>query len=142
MRQILIPIDPSNEARTRSAIAEAVNLYRQEPVHIRLLRVQPRLTAHVAMFFGDHELHQLQQQTGAEELQFAKGLLDAAGVPHSSAVLVGRSAETIARAARDFGCDRIVFGDPGRSLAGRLFGSLAQQVRHLMGPNVAQVLGS
>ena len=142
MRQILIPIDPSNEARTRSAIAEAVNLYRQEPVHIRLLRVQPRLTAHVAMFFGDHELHQLQQQTGAEELQFAKGLLDAAGVPNTSTVRIGRSAPTIVAVARELGCDRIIFGQAASGRAGSLFGSLAQQVRHLMGPNEAQVLGS
>lgn len=140
MRQVLVPIDPSNEARTRSAVAEVVRLYRQEPVQVRLVRVQPRLTSHVAMFFGTRELQQLQQQAGSEELEFAQALLDAAGVAYTSTVLVGRSAETIAKAARDFGCDRIVFGDE-RGLAGRMFGTLAQQVRHLMGAH-AQVIGS
>jgi nucleotide-binding universal stress UspA family protein len=142
MRQVLVPIDPSNEARTRSAVAEVVRLYRQEPVQVRLVRVQPRLTSHVAMFFGTRELQQLQQQAGAEDLQFAQGLLDAAGVPYTSTVLVGRSAETIAAAARDFGCDRIVFGEE-RGFAGRVFGTVAQQVRSLMGSGAGvQIIGS
>jgi nucleotide-binding universal stress UspA family protein len=94
------------------------------------------------MFFGSGELQQLQAQSGSEELQFAQGLLADAGVPYASAVMVGRSAETIAKAARDFGCDRIVFGDPGTSFAGKVFGSLAGQVRHLLDPTEAQVLGS
>ncbi|MCE3269830.1 MAG: putative universal stress protein (Usp) [Ramlibacter sp.] len=142
MRQVLIPIDPSNEARTRSAVAEVVALHRAEPIGVRLLRVQPRLSGDVAMFFGTQELHRLQSQAGAEDLQFAEGLLAKAGVPFTSSVLVGRSAETIARAAREFGCDRIVFGDEGKSLATRVFGSLAGQVRHLLDPAEAQVLGS
>lgn len=140
MRQLLVPIDPDNQALTRSAIAEVVRLYRQEPVGVRLVRVQPRVTGHVAMFFGPRELLDLQLQAGAEDLRFAQSLLEAAGVPHHSTVLVGRSAETIARAARDYGCDSIIFGDsPG--LASKVFGSLAQQVRHLLGPGEAQVIG-
>jgi nucleotide-binding universal stress UspA family protein len=139
---VLVPIDPANEARTKSAVTEVVRMYRQEPIAIRLVRVQPRLTGHVAMFFGTRELQQLQQQAGEEDLQLARALLDTAGVPYASSVLVGRSAETIAKAARDFGCDRIVFGDEPGSLAGKVFGSMAQQVRHLLGPGDAQVIGS
>ncbi|MEJ5990936.1 universal stress protein [Ramlibacter sp. PS3R-8] len=142
MRQVLVPIDPSNEARTRSAIAEVVGLHRQEPIGVRLLRVLPRLTNHVSMFFAPSELHQLQAQSGAEDLQFAQGLLTAAGVPFTCTVMVGRSAETIAKAAREFGCDRIVFGEEPTGLATKVFGSLAGQVRHLLDPTEAQVLGS
>jgi nucleotide-binding universal stress UspA family protein len=105
--------------------------------------VQPRLSGHVSMFFGTRELQKMQLEEGAEELKFAQGLLDAGGVPYTSTVLIGRSAETIAQAAREFGCDRILFGEEGPSLAGRMFGSLAEQVRHLLGPGTAyQVLGS
>jgi nucleotide-binding universal stress UspA family protein len=58
-------------------------------------------------------------------------------------VVIGRSAETIVAAARDFGCDRIVFGREEPSLAGRIFGSLAQQVRQLLGASGdLQVIGS
>lgn len=142
MRQVLVPVDPATPERTRAAVAEVVAMYRQDPVQVRLLRVQPRLTSHVAMFFGRQELHDLQLRSGAEDLQFAQALLDAAGVPYTSTVLVGRSAETIAQAARDAGCVRVVFGSADTGLAGKVFGSLAQQVRHLLGSGEVQVSGS
>lgn len=143
MRQLLVAVDPHSLARTRSAVQEAVRIWRDEFVGIRLVRVQPRLSGHVAMFFGTRELQALQLEEGAEELRYAQSLLDAAAVPYTSTVLIGRSAETIAQAARDFGCDRILFGEDGPSLAGRMFGSLAEQVRHLLGPgNAYQVIGS
>ena len=80
---------------------------------------------------------------GTEELQAAQRLLDAAGVPYASTVKVGRTADTIVATARDLGCDHIVFGDDAPGLAGRLFGSLAQQVRNLLGARAdLQVIGS
>ena len=143
MRQLLVAVDPHSPARTRSAVAEAVRIYRAEFVGIRVVRVQPQLSGHVAMFFGTRELQQLQQDEGDEELAFARSLLDAEGVPYTATVLVGRSAETFAQAAREFGCDRILFGSEEAGLAGRMFGSLAQQVRHLLGPGKQyQVIGS
>ena len=87
------------------------------------------------MLFGTRELLDLQLSIGAEDLQYAQKLLDLAGVPYTSTVLVGRTAETIAAAARDYHCDRIVFGRDEPSLTGKVFGSLAQQVRQLLGGN-------
>ena len=143
MRHILVPIDPTQPARTRSAIQQVVRICREEPVTVRLLRVQPKVSGHVAMFFGKRELHELLQGAGAEDLQFAQHLLDAAGVSYASTVLVGRSAETIIVAARDYDCDRIIFGREEPSLAGKIFGSLAQQVRQLLGASGdPQVIGS
>ena len=143
MKQILVPVDPSQTARTRSAIEQVVRICRDEPVRVRLLRVQPKVTGHVAMFFDPSELRELQESAGAEELQFAQNLLDAAGVPYTSTVLVGRGAETIVKTARELGCDRIIFGQEQPGLAGRIFGSLAQQVRQLLGANGdLQVIGS
>jgi len=143
MRRILLPIDPTQPARTRSAVEEIVEICRSEQVTVSLLRVQPKVNRHVAMFFGSEELGQLHRAWGDEELDFARGLLDAAGVPYTSTVRVGRSAETIVAAARDLGCDWIVFGDTGSSLAGRVFGSLAQQVRAMLGTRSDfQVIGS
>ena len=40
MRKILLPIDPHDTARTRSAIEQAIRMHRDEPVDIRLL-MQP-----------------------------------------------------------------------------------------------------
>ena len=100
------------------------------------------MSGHVAGYFGNRELQLLQHEAGTEDLQYAEGLLKAAGADFTSTVLVGRGAETIAQAARHYGCDRIVFGDEPPSLAGRMFGSLAQQVRHLLGGAAVQVIGS
>ncbi|MDM0043644.1 universal stress protein [Variovorax dokdonensis] len=142
MRQILIPIDEGEPARTRSAVAQAIRIYRSEPVQLRLVNVQPQLNGHVAMYFGVEELRRLQQEAGRDALATAQDMLDDAGIPYASTVLTGRSAEVIAEAARRFCCDRIVFGEPEASLAGRMFGSLAEQVRQLLPTHWYQVLGS
>ncbi|MDM0021214.1 universal stress protein [Variovorax saccharolyticus] len=143
MTRILVPIDPAQPARTRSAIEQVLRMRRTDRVSIRLLRVQPMVSGHVAMLFDKRELLDLQLSAGAEDLQYAQKLLDLAGVPYASTVLVGRSAETIATAARDYGCDRIVFGRDEPTLAGSIFGSLAQQVRqHLRGSGDPQVISS
>jgi len=77
MTRILVPIDPEEPARTRSAIEQVVRMRR------------------------------------------------------------------IVMAARGYGCDRIVFGRDEPGLAGRIFGSLAQQVRqHLGASGDPQVIGS
>lgn len=147
MARILVPIDPDQPARTRSAIEQVLRMRQTEQLSIRLLRVVPRVSGHVAMLFGTQELLDLQLDAGAEDLQYARKLLDLAGVPYASTVLVGRTAETIAAAARDYGCDRIVFGRDEPGLAGKIFGSLAQQVRHHLGASgddarMPQVIGS
>lgn len=143
MRQLLVLVDPHDPARSRSAVEQAIRIWREERCGVRLVRVEPRVSGHVAMFFGTGELRRMQLEQGAEALAPAQALLDAAGVPHQSSVLVGRSAEAIAGAAREFGCDRILLGEDGPGLARRIFGSLAQQVRHLLGPdNAFQVIGS
>jgi nucleotide-binding universal stress UspA family protein len=143
MRKLLIPVD-GNTARTKAAVAEAVEICSKEPVEVHLLSVQPGVSSHVSMFFGKGELHQIQHETGMEELAPAQALLNAAGVPHTAGVMVGRSAETIARAARELGCDRIVMGsEKNGSLGGTMFGSLAEQVRHIVsGASDCQVIGS
>ena len=144
MRKILIPVEAGNPARSRAAVAEAIGIYGKDPVTVHLLSVQPAVSGHVAMFFGGGELHQLQNAAGAEDLACAQAQLAAAGVPHESSVRIGRSAETIARTARELGCDRILMGqDRAGSLAARMFGSLPQQVRQIVsGSGDCQVIGS
>ena len=143
-RKLLVPVDVGNEAAMKSAVAEAIALYRQEPVAIHLLNVQPLLSGHVAMFFDSRELSGIQQQSGEEDLAPARALLDAAGVPYTVHIVAGRSAETIARIARELSCDTILMGKEGRvGFAGRVFGSLAGQVRQIVGgAGDCQVIGS
>lgn len=144
MRRILVPVDAANPARTAAAVAETVRIYAQEPVTVHLLNVQPPLNGHVAMFFESGELDELRLRAGAEDLAPAKALLDCHNVPFKCSVRIGRSAETIASTARELACDRIVIGqDAASSRAGKLFGSLSQQVRHLLGGSSScQVIGS
>jgi nucleotide-binding universal stress UspA family protein len=143
MRKLLLPVD-GNAVRMRAAVAEAIQIYGGERVAIYLLSVQPAVSCHVAILFGDGELNQMQHDAGMEDLAPARALLDAAGVPYAVSVMVGRSAETIARAARELGCDRIVMGPESRGgIAGAIFGSLAAQVRQIVsGASDCQVIGS
>jgi nucleotide-binding universal stress UspA family protein len=128
MSEILVPIDGAGP-RTQRALAEAIRIHRAERVPVCLLNVQLPVSGHVAAFFGSRELEKLQRETGFDELAPAKALLDAAGVPCRAVVKVGRRAETIARTARDLGCDRIVMGDVPQGGVESWFGSVGQQVR-------------
>jgi hypothetical protein len=143
MRQLLVAVDAHSPARTRSAVEEAVRIFRSEFVGIRLVRVQPRLSGHVAMFFGTRELQQLQQDAGCEELAYARSLLDAEGIPYTATVLVGRTRGDHRAGRAGVRLRPILFGTEEPGLAGKMFGSLAQQVRHLLGPGKQyQVIGS
>lgn len=143
MTKLLVPIHGSPD-RWRAALEEATEIHRRENASIHLLSVQPKVSGHVAMYFGRGELQHIQRTAGLEDLQPAQAFLQAAGVPCTSSVMVGRSAETIARAAREFGCERIIMGRDGEPPSGgTLFGSVAEQVRHILSPgNDCQVIGS
>jgi nucleotide-binding universal stress UspA family protein len=132
MHHVLIPIEAGHAERTASAVAQAVKLHQAEPAQVHLLRVRPPVSGHVAMLFPPAELHDLQVDWGLEDLAPAKRLLDDAGVPCDCLVKVGRSAPTIASVARALGCDHVIFGDEPAGIAERLFGSPAEQVRHLL----------
>lgn len=143
MKQILVPIDATQPAQTRSAIDQVVRLGRRETLRVRLLSVQPQVSGHVAMFFDPQELQSLQTDAGLEDLQPARRLLELAGVACTCEVRVGRSADTIVETARELSCSSIVFGSTSGGAANWLFGSLAQQVRLLLGPQAGpQVIGS
>ena len=132
MHHILIPVEAGHDGRTQSAVAQAAQLHHSEASIVHLLRVQPQVSGHVAAYFDPREMHELQIEWADEALQPAKMLLERAGVPFDCTVKVGQSAKTIAQTARDLGCDRVIFGEQPVGLAERLFGSLAQQVRHLL----------
>ena len=59
--------------------------------------------------------------------------LQARGIPHDCTVVEGRSAEQIARFAREHHCAQIVMGPLSAGhLSERVFGSLNHQVEQLM----------
>ena len=143
MAQILVPID-GHGAQAQRALAEAIRIHRREDVPVFLLSVQPPVSGHVAAYFRPAELERLQHEAGLEELAPAQALLEAAGVRHRVIVKVGRRAETIAHTAQELGCDRIVLDDASMPPSStRWFGSIAQQVSHLLaGARGCQVIGT
>lgn len=132
MKNFLVCIDAGHDARTRSAVEQVTRLYRESPAPVHLLLVKPPVSGHVAMYFDANELQHLLTDWAREDLLPAQALLDAAGVPYTAVVRVGQSARTIAAVAREFDCGRIVFGVEPPGLSERLFGTIAEQVRHLL----------
>jgi len=143
MTKLLVPIHGGPD-RWQAALEQAIEIHRQDGSAVHLLSVQPKVSGHVAMFFGHGELQQIHQLAGLEDMQPAQALLQEAGVPFTSSIMVGRSAETIARAAHEFGCERIIMGRDGQPSSGAgLFGSVASQVRHLLSSGSdCRVIGS
>jgi nucleotide-binding universal stress UspA family protein len=143
MRKVLVPISADRE-QMQSAVAEIVSMHPEEAVEVHLLNVQPTIPGYVANFFKDGNLRQIQEEVGREELAPAQALLDAAGIACISHVEAGHGAETIVRTARRLGCDRIVMGrSRPAGVTEKLFGTLANQVRHLAGAaGNCQVIGS
>lgn len=133
MKQLLITVDPENSSDTQAAVSQAVALAASEPAQVHVLSVQPRVSSHVSRFFVREELQAHQYETGTDEMAGALAQLSQAHVTSVPHVRVGRRAETIAATARELGCDVILMGpdQPTESL-GSLFGSVAQQVRHML----------
>jgi nucleotide-binding universal stress UspA family protein len=144
MRKVLVPISAGGGAQLQSALAEAISIYRDDPVEVHLLNVQVSVPRYVAGFFKSGDLRLIHQEAGMEELAPAQAVLDAAGVPYTAHITDGRSAETIVRIAQEIGCDRIVMGNAEKeSFAAKLFGTVASQVRHLVGvTGNCKVIGS
>jgi hypothetical protein len=132
MRRVLVAVNAAADAA--AVVAEVLRMQAQEPIGVHLLNVQPAVSGHVAMFFDDVELHELQQIAGEEVLAPVRAQLGSHRVPCSSSVRIGRCAETIARTALEQGCDRVLLGHErtATSLATKVFGSMADQVRLLL----------
>ncbi len=144
MAKVLVPVQPDQQAKTRAAVAAAIRLHQREHVAVHLLSVQSKVNGHVATYFSAEELQQLQQKMGREDLLEARRLLDAANVPYTTSIAVGRRVETIALTANEYGCRRILLGSGIETdMIGKVFGSLADQLRRMMaGVGSVEVIGS
>lgn len=146
LRQVLIPVSiHSNQAHLQGALAEAIVIFRTEPhTRIHLLSIQAPVSRHVADYFKPGELWQIQLEGARQDLAAPKALLDAAGVCFKTHTEVGRSADVIVQFAREYRCDRILMGQAERgSVQEKLFGTLASQVRQMLGvAGKCQVIGT
>lgn len=130
--KILLPVDGSEgAARAARHVAGIAKLVPELQVH--LVNVQP---------LGDdwmtrrsikpEELAKMEHEWAEAAIEPARAILKAAGVACSEQFAQGEVAPTIARLAKELGCDQIVMGSRGQSsLGGLLMGSVATKVLHL-----------
>lgn len=129
MLKILIPVDGSDHAER--AVRQVLDLAASgAALEIVLLNVQlPIASGHARMFVTQDDVDAYHREEGLAALAGARALLDAAGLPCTHHIAVGRVAETIIRFARERGVDKIVMGTHGRGgLLEVLMGSVAREV--------------
>lgn len=130
--KILLPVDGSDgsarAARHVAAIAKMV-----PGLEVHLLNVQP---------LGDdwmtrrsikpEELARMEREWSEAAIAPARQILQAADITCHEHMAQGEVAQTVARLAKDLGCDQIVMGTRGQSsLGGLLMGSVATKVLQL-----------
>jgi len=131
--KLLVPIDGS-EVGAR-ALAISIDLARAHPgssLHVVAVHPKPIIYGEVAIYVGRERSQALATEHDRKVLALVLPQLENAGVPYTTHSEEGEVAPTIARLARELGCQQIVMGTRGlgRSTA-FLMGSVATQVVHL-----------
>lgn len=131
-KTLIVPINEAGEAE--HAARRAIDRYRRDAKAIVVLNVQRPLPLHIAQFFSRDELADVHREAGMKVLEPAIRMLDDARVPCEMHVLVGKPAESIVRFAAGHAEAEILMDTPAPGILARLgVGSIASQVRHLMG---------
>lgn len=130
--KILLPVDGS-EGSSRAArhVADIAGMVPELEVH--LVNVQPLGDDWMTRrSFKAEELARMEAEWGEASIAPARAVLEAAGLSCTEHIVQGEVAPTIAKLARELGCDQIVMGTRGQSaLGGLLMGSVATKVLHL-----------
>jgi nucleotide-binding universal stress UspA family protein len=132
MRKALVPVDGS--AAAHRAVRHIVALAGTQPsIEAVLLNVQPEVDEwRVRRVLKKEEIEAMEESRGGDTLQQDREVLKAAGVRFTPVVEIGSPAETIAKVAREQGCDGIVMGTRGLSaVSSVLLGSVSSRVLHL-----------
>jgi nucleotide-binding universal stress UspA family protein len=134
MMTLLVPVDGSESAsRAVDHIVKKLAWYK-DGVQVHLLNVQRSLpyAGRVESVIGHEQIKQYHHDEGMAALKTAMQKLDAAKIKYQHHIGVGEEAETIARYAKEKGCDQIVMGTRGLgSVSNLLLGSVATKVIHL-----------
>lgn len=135
-KKILVPIDGSNTSNR--ALDSALELAKAFGSSLRLVHVIEEtayLTGYDPLGGYTGDLIGIMQESGTKLLAEAMARVQAAGVPADSMLfdkLGERLAETVAKAAQDWGAELIVLGTHGRRGVGRLLmGSGAELIIRL-----------
>lgn len=100
-----------------------------------LANVQEPASLYELMVAHDPEvIEQVSAAAGANILQGAQALLDAAGLAYETEVASGDPAHTLVDILENYGCDLVVMGASGTSaLRSALLGSVSNEVLHAAG---------
>lgn len=127
--KILMPVDGSVHSKAAlDFVASRTALIGQDP-EIRLLNVQPVISARVARAVGRAEARAFQRESADDVLRPALTRLKKAGLSARASYALGGRADAIAAAAARSRSDLIVMGSRGHSaLKGLVFGSMTNAV--------------
>ena len=130
--KILLPADGSKSAsHAAQHVADIAAMVPDLQVH--LLNVQPPGDDWtVRRMLKPDELAAMEKEWGESAFGPVRDILKAAGLSCTEHIEQGETADTIARVARELGCDQIIMGSHGRTaLGGFLLGSVVAKVLHL-----------
>ena len=132
MSKLLVAVDGSPNA-TR-AVEYAIRLAKKtgDALHLVTVHPEPVIYGEIQVYVPKEKMEELQKKHSEDFLRPAVELARAAGIAHTSEVLVGDTAVVIARRAKALACDSIVMGTRGMGAIGNLMlGSVATKVVHL-----------
>jgi nucleotide-binding universal stress UspA family protein len=130
--RILVPVDGSE--RCNRAVKHVISLCQElGPADVHLINVEPAPVGWQTHDMARETIQAHAKELGLEATAGARAMLDEAGLKYELHLETGHIAETIARVAKEAGCDSIVMGTHGRSVVGKLvLGSVAADVLHLV----------
>ncbi len=130
MRKMLLPVDGSKPSER--AVRHVVELHAAGmALRVLLLHVQPEW-APARSSEEEKEGKRLHVQAADAATRRARSLLETAGIPYESRMLVGSAAQAIVKLARKSGCSHIVMGMRGRgALARVVIGSVSLKTLQL-----------
>lgn len=130
--KILLPVDGSECAS--QAARHVAGLAAMVPdLQVHLLNVQPPGDDWmVRRMLKPDELVTLEKEWSESAFAPVRDILKTTGLQVTEHIEQGEIADTIARVARELGCDQIIMGSHGRTaLGGFLLGSVVAKVLHL-----------
>jgi nucleotide-binding universal stress UspA family protein len=126
--KILLAVDGSAHALDAvKCLIDHADWYREKP-QVELVTVHrplPKLPG-MGAAVGKAQIERYYQEEGEQALAEAKKLLERAGVPYETRILVGDPADAIVKQAKKAGCDVIYIGTPVKWI-----GSTANKVMNI-----------
>jgi len=132
MAKILVPYDGSDSAQhALQYVISSLAPYMPVTVHVLNVQEPPVMYSEFPAYQMVEQLMDAARAQGDRLTQEAAQRLATAGVAHTTQVVVGNTAQTIADAAEEHAVDQIVMGTRGMgALSNLIVGSVATKVIH------------